>query len=213
VSVGTATPGTAVPYADELLSKLWTTKAVRFEASKRLTEREFASRLSIAMLSVYVIAATVVELLLRQKKIEMMLFSFIGIVVPILILVLEGYEGAKDYRVRADRNHRSAQQVQMLHDRLARLVHTSIVTLNDLETIQDEYHKILGDFEEHHEDIDYTTVRASYPQRFNQPGKKNPPRFLASLNRVFNIWAMPACFLLLPAPFLAWAIIALVEAG
>jgi SMODS and SLOG-associating 2TM effector domain family 5 len=213
VSGGTPIPAESVPYADELLHKLWTTKAVRFEASKRLTERDHASRLSIAVLSVYVIGATVVELLLRlqHREVHPMLFSFVGVVAPVLIIVIEGHEGAKHYRVRADRMHRSAHQMQKLHDRLARLIKTSKVTLGDLETMEGKYHKIMDDFDEHHEDIDYATVRASHPLRFDPSGKKSGHPLLATWNRLLDIWAASACFVLLPAPFLVWAIITLLR--
>lgn len=198
-------------YADELLTRLWTTKAVRFEASRRFSQRDSASRLSISFLSLYVIAVTVIDILLRSSHSEAypLLFNFIGVVAPVLILVLEAYEGGKHYLVRSDRMHRSAQQVQVLHDRLERFIKLNTVTPEMLEQTDHTYQGIMRDFEEHHENIDYMIVRAMYPHRFQGAKGKTPTQAGAAWRRFVDIWAVPICILIIPGVMLVKAIVSL----
>jgi hypothetical protein len=183
-------------YAEEMLQRLWTTKAVRFAASRRLTQLDEASRLGIGILSLYVIAVTVVDLLARSETYERLL-GLVCIVAPVLIIVLEGHQSGKRHLVRADRMHRSAQQIQGVHDRLDRAIKLRTVTNEVLETFDAEYQAILLEYAEHQDDLDYEVIRVDYPQRFPNSlplprGRKRRIHFA----RFVRIWGVPLVLIL-----------------
>jgi SMODS and SLOG-associating 2TM effector domain family 5 len=201
MTIETAVGSPLSQYAQELLQRLWTTKAVRFEASRRLAELDAASRLAISILSVYVIAVTTIGLLLGSKTAGAyaQIFAFVTIVAPVLILVLETHEGGKRYMVHSDRMHRCAQQIQVIHDRVERAIALGTVSPQLLDSVDSAYQAVLVEFAEHQDDLDYEVIRVSYPHRFPKLPPPTPvQRRRIRLARFANVWAMPILLILLP---------------
>jgi hypothetical protein len=120
------------------------------------------------------------------------LLGFVCIVAPVLILVLEAHEGSKRHLVRADRMHRSAQQIQVVHDRLERAIKLGNVTHDLLDKIDETYQAILLEYSEHQDDIDYDVVRAHYPQRFPKaPVPTWATRRWTHFARFISVWGVP----------------------
>jgi hypothetical protein len=202
-------------YAVAMLKRLWRTKSVRFESSRRLVKRDAVSRLSVAMLSVYVICIVVIDLV-YHKRLEStypLLIPLATVVAPIFILVIEAHEGGKHYRVTAERMHRSAQRIQVLHAKLEDLVSRSNISSDAVGAISTEYQQILCDFSEHHENVDYFYVQALNPFDFEPESRARRLRLKIRgiVLRWVDIWALPTFLILVPGTFIISVIVILVR--
>jgi len=205
-------PQDLAAYTQELLRKLWTTKGVRFESSRRLEKMHALSGVTTAILSVYVIAVTVLQLVTRQETTAMRyLFPLVTIVAPVFILVLEAYEGGKQYRVRADRMHMSAHRVQALHADLQLAAASGAVPLPELSRVNHEYQEILRDFTAQHDNVDYFYFRSLNLKDFSPASPYEAFRWKMK-GRLFHytkIGMLPFTLIVAPGSLLAVAIISL----
>ena len=148
-------------YARVLLRRLWITKGIRFGASRRLESKERAANLAIAILSIYVIAFALLDLLFKSDTNSLNWVPLVTIVAPVLILVLSQHETAKRHLVRSERLSRSARQVERLHSELEFLVSTAGLTKDAIEKVRQDYSVVLNDTSADHDEVDYLTCSPS----------------------------------------------------
>lgn len=165
-----ATAGSPLRSAGETLRKqVWATKSSRFGAHKRLTALNSWSTWTVAALTIYLIVTSLLlgtsVLSLSDEAKELGLFLSIGITV--LVLVLSLTEAARDYPLRADRLHRCAMELGGLWTRIDMALAGDDEEIEaPLQLLGAEYHRILLDSAENHDEIDFRWFRAHHPHEF-----------------------------------------------
>gem|GEM_PF-4045466 len=154
------------------------------------------------MLSVYVICITVIDLIYRERlhTTYPLLIPLATVVAPIFILIIEAHEGSKHHLVTAERMHRSAQRIQVLHALVEELIAKEAATAEALGAISRDYQDILCDFSEHHENVDYFYVQALYPDVFGATHWRAVARLKIRglILRGINIWMFPGILIVVP---------------
>ena len=146
---------------------LWITKGARFEANRRLTRKNEISLFTISLLSIYVMAATLVPVL--SKDLIPDKFNIIPLatmVTSIFILVLSHMEAAKNYSARAERMLRCAQKIAEIYNEFQFQMKTTIITTDSFKKLKDDYDKIILDYSENHANVDYFYFLATHRQDF-----------------------------------------------
>ena len=150
-------------YAQDFLRKLWITKGIRYASANRLELKDRLASLAVATLSIYVITSSLIELLLRCSNQSTDLFPLLTIIAPVFILVISQYETAKRYLVRAQRMHRSAQEIEHMHNCLKLSLARGESLSEVLENIQNKYEQILRDSSANHNEADYARFKSLHP--------------------------------------------------
>ncbi len=105
---------------DPLISKMWITKGTRFTADQRLRSQYKWSSLSIAMLSIYLMALSSIDMLgisFVQKEYEPYVpaaFLFLSV----FILIISMIENSKNHLLQAEKMHQCALEIQSLYHKL-----------------------------------------------------------------------------------------------
>jgi hypothetical protein len=84
---------------DHLLGKMWKTKSARYNAQARLRSKQSASIGAIALLSFYVVVASIVQLAFADAvaPLQSKLISVGTLVVSVFIIVITLLENGKSY--------------------------------------------------------------------------------------------------------------------
>jgi len=198
-------------FAFELLRKMFITKTVRFEASRRLEKMHATSRLATSMLSFYVICITVIELLFKQRgHTDNLLLPLATIAAPVFILIIEAHEADKRYLVKADHMHRSAQTIHRLHSGLELMIVEAKLSLETMIRFNNEYQEILREFPQHHENVDYFYSRWLYREEFAESSVGRLATFMRGpILRLVYVWLLPSLLIAAPGTLIGFAITAL----
>jgi hypothetical protein len=202
-------------YGKALLRRLWVTKGIRFDSSRRYETKQRASNLAISILSVYVIAFALIELIAKSVASDTAkLFPLITIIAPVLILVLSQHESQKGYLVQAERMYKSAQQIEKLHSQLELALACGSPTVDELDRIRATYEEIIHDSFVNHDNVDYFFFQALHPRVFKAPSYWGGlrMRFRGRVLHMWDVWGMPFLVTLLPALLFYYPIQALVQA-
>jgi hypothetical protein len=203
-------------YYSKFLSKLWVTKGCRFEANRRLAAKNQASLLTISILSIYVIAGSLVTLIspvgtLSQSTINGI--NLLLVVTSIFILVLSNIEAAKNHGLRAHVMLKCAQQLSELYNEIEYLIETKRISTESFHAQLKLYDKIIADFSDNHDDIDYLYFQVSHWKHFKISGLGGYAlTFRRRVERFRNIWGYylamllppPALFLVLVGKAPSW---------
>jgi hypothetical protein len=195
-------PNDLAQYAGTLLRRLWITKGIRFDSCRRYEAKQRASNLAISVLSVYVIAFALIELLVRSLSPDSIrLFPLITIVVPVLILVLSQYESAKGYLVHAERMRMSAQHIERLHGNLELHIANGTPSYDVLKAILETYEEIIRDATANHDNVDYFYFQALHPNNFHERNwwERLKTGVRGRVMRLLDIWALPILVTIPPA--------------
>lgn len=154
-----------------LWSAMWTTKGARFKAHRRLTRLAAASNLTIAMLSVYAIAISVLQLTLAGSLDETVNRLLTGgiITASAFIIVLTLYENSKNHLIIADRMHRCALDLLELYNEFDATIRIAPQAVNLLDYSR-RYNAILSKYPENHDLLDYLSFRCDNPKDFELKG-------------------------------------------
>jgi hypothetical protein len=163
-------------FLEELNYKIWSTKASRFNANKRLLKIADLSNLCTSMLSVYLIAVGLLSVynIYSPNDIDENLIAYSITCLSILLLVFGQIENAKDFSTKANRFHNCGLELSSLYNEL-RIFKTltekpKIKEKKDFaEKISGKYERILERHENHHP-IDHEMFRASKAE-YHELGK------------------------------------------
>jgi SMODS and SLOG-associating 2TM effector domain family 5 len=192
-------------YYAQFLSKLWVTKGCRFEANRRLARKNQASLLTISLLSIYVIAGSLTTLIAPAGSLTQgtgNVINFLLVVTSIFILVLSNIESGNNYALRAHVMLKCAQQLSELYNEIEFMLRTRTATLDSFLERVHKYDKIISDFSDNHDDIDFLCFKVSHWKHFKLDG------FCAYYHtgwyrsyRFFTIWGY-YLLMLIPPPLL-----------
>jgi hypothetical protein len=143
-------------YVNRYLDALNTTKSVRYAASSRLAKKNSLSLLTVSILSIYVIVASIIPVFWNDlSHVTTDALYFFSAICSLFIIVLSLVESGKDYKTRSELLLKCARRIGFLVDRINYLTGTNVLTRESFEQIQDEYNKILSEFTTNHDPIDY----------------------------------------------------------
>jgi hypothetical protein len=141
--------------SDPLLGKMWKTKSARFNAHARLLTKHWLSTTATAILSFYLIVASLIPLAYEASLAPegTKFLSVITLVISILLIIVTLIESARNYHGEAERMHKCALAISEIYNRFQAM--TKEVADQNRIGLNDEYSKILVKYELNHKDIDF----------------------------------------------------------
>lgn len=188
---------------------MWRTAGARFNAARRLKRRDWLSTISIAMFSIIGIFLPMMQRIYGFSAGSPIdnYYTALALSLSLFVLVISLVEGSENYRVRADRLQRNAEELtelrRSLEQKLARAKDTGQMSDEEVGTFRDQYEKVVQECPHNHDPIDdelfLVTHRLS--TEFSVNGK---PRigWVEAQCRQFWYWCRVAGFLIL-----GWAVV------
>lgn len=141
------------PY-DPLISKTWITKGTRFTADQRLRAKHRWSNLSLAILSLYLIALSSTEMLGVSifDNNEFDRYIPMGVLfLSIFILIISMIENSKNHLLQAEKMHQCALEIQSIYHRLQLAIQNKKDTYELRQSFLKEYDEVLLKYPNHEE--------------------------------------------------------------
>ncbi len=120
-------------FLEELNYKIWSTKASRFNADKRLKKKAMFSNISLAFLSAYLIIASLISVYNINSANSENIINYIITALSILVLVVSQFENAQDYKLNARIFHDCGLELSVLYNEL-RIFKTLKIKPSEFET-------------------------------------------------------------------------------
>jgi len=155
-----------IAYAD-LLRRSEITKDVRFHASSRLKQRHRISSFVISLLSLLVIAISLVPNLSELDEYQSQLLLTTTIINSVFIIITSLIERSSNIYNKAEFLHKNANEINAVFLKLKQLTKDEIDDGDTIGKFQDEYQKVLLDCPYNHESMDHMIVRATKPKLFD----------------------------------------------
>jgi hypothetical protein len=190
----------AVALYDDLDRSMWITKHSRYNASDRLRRKHNLSIYTISILSIYVIALTLLEKYGLQLK-NPDLYQFASICLGLFILVLSLTEANKNYLVSSERLFVCGNNIRELLDDLKKFSNKTDDDHQGIERISGKYSNILKTCVENHESIDYDLHRGKNSECFK--GINGFYAFWFRVKYILNIYWFYFALIFLP-PLIFW---------
>ena len=143
-------------FLEELNYKIWSTKAARFNADKRLKTKAKFSNISLAFLSAYLIIASLISVYNINTG---NIINYIITALSILVLVVSQFENAQDYKLNARIFHDCGLELSILYNDL-RVFKTLKNKPSEYElytfakNLSEKYQTVLRNYQ-NHSPIDY----------------------------------------------------------
>lgn len=163
-------------YADELSTRIWKTKGSRFNAARRLSNKNQLFITSISILSIYGVIIPIIQIIFAPFQCLKLnnWFTFISIFLSIFILVLSLLEGSKNYQVKAERLYNNATKLATIYKHLEYLKACNLESSNlessnlekELKNILNEYDRAIESCPENHDTKDYELFKAQHRREF-----------------------------------------------
>lgn len=176
-------------FLEELNFKMWSTKGARFNCDKRLRTKGKASNVGLAIISAYLIIASLITVFNLKLGVSQELLNFTITGLSILVLVFTQFENAQNYELEAKTHHDSGLKISELYNKL-RIFKTLQKDPSDDEildfanSITDKYENVLST-SGNHSSIDYNLFLVKNIEWL----KKNEPDKIKSLNEN-KIWLL-----------------------
>jgi hypothetical protein len=154
------------PFISDLRTRAWRTAGSRYNAARRLKQRETFSTFSLAMLSALSVAAAVAQRIYSPEP-ETPLDNYltaVSIALGVFLLAISLLEWGAAYGAKADALHRNAEdltayQLKLAHV-LARIDSGKTVEDSEIETLRVEYETIKDRCPYNHEPSDHELFKA-----------------------------------------------------
>lgn len=167
-------------FLEELNYKIWSTKSARFNADKRLKVKAKLSSISLAILSAYLIIASLISVYNINSNGEQNFLNYIITGLSILVLVLNQFESSQEYMLNAKGFHDCGLELSEIYNEL-RIFKTIKKNPTELEVylcgknISEKYQTILKNYQ-NHSSIDYDMFQVSNVDYFKKiaPDKVTP---------------------------------------
>jgi SMODS and SLOG-associating 2TM effector domain family 5 len=149
-------------------SKLWSTRGARFVARARLRAMNVLSVTTVATLSVYVIALSIVGILFQRDLSDLgqSMINAINICLSVGILAFSLIETSRTHLVESEAMNACALDIGKIYDRFLIDFQSSALTLDVLRHYAAEYSVVLDRCGSNHAEIDYLKFQAEHPNDF-----------------------------------------------
>jgi SMODS and SLOG-associating 2TM effector domain family 5 len=153
-------------YYKNYLNSIRMTSGCRFEASRRLKQKDIASSFTIAWLSLYPIILSVADLIPELKALEYSKYAaFIATVTSIMVLVLSLLEYSRQYSVRANQMLQCGQELNEIYYELDYLIVSGSIDEDSFRMIKSRYDKVIDKYPENHTQKDFHYYRATHVKK------------------------------------------------
>ncbi|MEQ9297000.1 MAG: SLATT domain-containing protein [Cyclobacteriaceae bacterium] len=164
-------------FLEELNYKLWSTKGIRFKASKRLLTQDNLSNKALGFLSSYLIILGLLSVykITGDTGINEKLLAFGTTTLSILLLAFSQMEAAQDFKIKARNFQDCALNISRLYDELR--IFKTLTNPSDNQNrkfaseISTQYENIL-ERNPNHNDIDYQIFRIEHQDYFKLTNSK-----------------------------------------
>ena len=196
--------------ADDQISKVdsrieWFKNAVsitmraRFRASHRLIRRHHVSTYVISMLSLYVVALSLLPFVKELNDKQSQLLNVCAVILSIFIIIVSLHEGSHNFFHKGNLLHDCGRKIGKIHSAL-RMIRDDDCNINEkISDLHEKYHLIIEQCQENHTDADYLYVVAT--KRYLFPDRYTGNKFNDSLLSLFRIvsvfskeylWVLPS---------------------
>ncbi|GAA3773122.1 MULTISPECIES: SLATT domain-containing protein [Flavobacterium] len=202
-------------FLEELNYKIWSTKASRFNADKRLKTKAKISNISLAFLSAYLIIASLISVYNINTGNNENIINYIITALSILLLVVSQFENAQEYTLNARIFHDCGLELSTLYNDL-RMFKTLKHSPSEYEmytfakNLSEKYQTVLRNYQ-NHSPIDYDMFQISNINYFEKvaPEKVTPKNIKKVKQRyLWEIYGWYSIMIVLP-PILILGIILL----
>ena len=158
-------------FLEELSYKIWSTKGARFNADKRLKKKASVSNICLAILSAYLVIASLISVFGISKGQNEHIVSYIITALSIILLVVSQFENSQDYKLNARIFHDCGLELSKLYNEL-RIFKTLKKSPSDYETysfsknLSEKYQVVLKNYQ-NHSPIDYNMFKVNNQDYFD----------------------------------------------
>jgi hypothetical protein len=159
-------------FLEELNYKIWSTKGARFKADKRLKTKAKLSTISLAIISAYLIIASLISVYNLGNGNNENIMSYVITALSILLLVVSQFENSQEYNLNARIFHDCGLELSELYNEL-RIFKTLRKNPTDYETnrfsesLSERYQTVLKNYQ-NHSPIDYDMFQISNLDYFDK---------------------------------------------
>lgn len=185
------------------------TTSARFAAAKRLESRQRQSSYVVSLLSLFVIALSLIPNVLDLHQYQNQILLGCSIVLSVFVIFASLIDGSRDYNRRSEMLHDCARKTARIMHTLRRIEVAGRLDAasEELKNLQDEYQKVLDGCPINHDDVDYMSVIVEKPELFKERYEVFWP-WLKRRNDAVRYTIMRVAWLILP--FSAVTIISLI---
>ncbi|WP_111709092.1 SLATT domain-containing protein [Lutibacter citreus] len=178
-------------FLEELNYKIWSTKGARFNADKRLKIKANLSNISLAILSAYLIIASLISVYNINSGNDENIINYFITALSILVLVFSQFENAQDYKLKAKIFHDCGLDLSELYNDL-RIFKTQKKKPSEYETysfvknLSNKYQIVLRNYQ-NHSPIDYDLFQINNIEYFKKIApSKATPKNIKKVRRRYN---------------------------
>lgn len=169
-SEASATPRVAMTEAalKDFKRSVEITRDVRFQGNLRLSKRQRGSSYMVSILSLYVIAVSLLPNILDLNHSQNQILLACSIVLSVFIIFSSLIDGSQNFFHQGELLHACARKIATIHHKLKMIdVQSNPETAKDeLEDLQKEYQKALDDCSVNHDNVDFYKEMADKPHLF-----------------------------------------------
>lgn len=202
-------------FLEELNYKLWSTKGSRFNSDKRLRMKGKASNVGLAIISAYLIIASLITVFELETGLHPNALNFLITALSILVLVFSQFENAQNYELNAKMHHDSGLKISELYNEL-RIFKTlrdnpsSYELLSFSKDITKRYEAVLNN-SSNHSRIDYNEfllTNIEYMTKTNPDKVKHLNKYFVKMSYYWNIYGWYFLLVIIPPALFTIVIIA-----
>ncbi|WP_179020773.1 SLATT domain-containing protein [Winogradskyella forsetii] len=192
-------------FFEELNYKMWSTKGSRFNCDKRLRTKGKTSNVGLAIISAYLIIASLITVFGLELGISQNALNFIITGLSILVLVFSQFENAQNYELNAKMHHDSGLKISELYNEL-RIFKTlkqdpsNYEILSFAKDITKKYESVLNT-SGNHSRIDYDRflmTNIEYMKRTNPDKVKNLNKNEIKVRYYWNVYGWHFLLIIIP---------------
>ena len=144
------------------------TRDVRFQANLRLARRQRSSSYIVSLLSLYVIALSLIPNVMSLHQYQSQILLGSSIILSVFVIFTSLIDGAQNFYHQGELLHQCARKVADVNHKLKNIdidadPSAAMVTLKEL---QEDYRKALDDCPTNHDNVDFYAEQARKPHLF-----------------------------------------------
>lgn len=133
------------------------TRDVRFQANLRLARRQRASSYIVSLLSLYVIALSLIPNILTLETYQSQILLACSIILSVFVIFTSLIDGSQNFYHQGELLHQCARKVATINHKLKNIdvKANPVVAMQQLEQLQQEYQEALDECPTNHDNVDY----------------------------------------------------------
>jgi conflict system pore-forming effector with SLATT domain len=191
----------ATDAVENLLHSLKYTAASRFNAAKRLENRDKTITFLITLISIYIVSITLMPYFFKFPSDVSAVLNFITVILSVSILVASLLHRSNNDSMNSEQHHRSALETNELRREI--MAQKETMSLERFIKFSIQYNSILQKYSVNHDDVDYLKATLERPEEFSGQGKTR--RGLLYI-RLITSGRLPHIFMVVISAAMIWVI-------